>query len=235
MAILSFVRAHLAQYDYPPTVREIGAELGMRSPSTVHEHLKRLEAKGYVVRDLRGGPRTLRVTHPGSGQLPRRPQPACRVPPAQLAATEEQDGANEDDYADDEAQRATCGGGSGGSAAIGEQLVVRLGDVQRSLDTWELGGFGKAIKQRVMERDGFRCYICGREQGLHVHHVVPRSQGGSHSMANLVTLCSGCHRSVECGDVSVAVRQCVIRATKGKRQEAPAPSAAADCLNCEGG
>ncbi len=34
-----------------PSVREIGHALGMRSPSTVHQHLTVLESKGYIKRD----------------------------------------------------------------------------------------------------------------------------------------------------------------------------------------
>lgn len=36
---------------YGPTVREICADLGLSSPSTVHVHLRTLEQKGYIVRD----------------------------------------------------------------------------------------------------------------------------------------------------------------------------------------
>jgi len=33
--------------------------------------------------------------------------------------------------------------------------------------------------------------MTGKE--LHVHHVVPRSEGGTNDLSNLVTLCSRCH------------------------------------------
>lgn len=35
---------------FPPTVREIGAELGMHSPSTVQQHIKKLVSAGLVER-----------------------------------------------------------------------------------------------------------------------------------------------------------------------------------------
>lgn len=42
--ILSFTDEH----GYPPTVREIGDHLGLKSPSTVHFHLKGLRASGLI-------------------------------------------------------------------------------------------------------------------------------------------------------------------------------------------
>lgn len=54
----------------------------------------------------------------------------------------------------------------------------------------------------VYRRDGYTCQRCGAEGGphgdveLHAHHVVPKSQGGSHSLNNLTTLCYSCHNAV---------------------------------------
>ena len=48
----------------------------------------------------------------------------------------------------------------------------------------------------VRERDGFCCARCGQGGSLHVHHRVPRSQGGMDIAANLITLCHACHRYV---------------------------------------
>ncbi len=42
--ILRFTRDH----GYPPSVREIGAAVHLKSPSTVHFHMKKLEAEGYI-------------------------------------------------------------------------------------------------------------------------------------------------------------------------------------------
>ena len=42
--ILQYTKAH----GYPPAVREIGAAVNLKSPSTVHFHMKKLEAKGYI-------------------------------------------------------------------------------------------------------------------------------------------------------------------------------------------
>jgi len=47
--IVSFGREH----GYPPSVREIGSAVGLRSPSTVHTHIKSLKAMGYIQKDDR--------------------------------------------------------------------------------------------------------------------------------------------------------------------------------------
>ena len=49
--IYDFVVAYARKHGYPPTVREIGAEVGLASPSTVHVHLAKLEQAGYLRRD----------------------------------------------------------------------------------------------------------------------------------------------------------------------------------------
>jgi 5-methylcytosine-specific restriction endonuclease McrA len=53
-----------------------------------------------------------------------------------------------------------------------------------------------ALRKAVLARDQHRCRApgCGSRKFLEVHHVIPREQGGSHAAANLVTLCSRCHR-----------------------------------------
>ena len=46
--ILAFIEQFSAREGYPPSVREIGDALGLKSPSTVHFHLKHLEELGYI-------------------------------------------------------------------------------------------------------------------------------------------------------------------------------------------
>lgn len=50
-AILACIRDHVAQYGYPPAVRDIGKAVGLSSSSTVHAHLARLEKMGLLRRD----------------------------------------------------------------------------------------------------------------------------------------------------------------------------------------
>ena len=50
-AVMDSIEKCIREKGYGPTVREICADLGLSSPSTVHVHLKTLEQKGYIVRD----------------------------------------------------------------------------------------------------------------------------------------------------------------------------------------
>jgi len=49
--ILSYIHDTIAVRGYPPSVREIGEAVGLKSTSTVHGHLIRLEKKGLLLRD----------------------------------------------------------------------------------------------------------------------------------------------------------------------------------------
>jgi 5-methylcytosine-specific restriction endonuclease McrA len=52
------------------------------------------------------------------------------------------------------------------------------------------------IRQLVLERDNFKCRICGRmhhEILLDVHHIVPWRISKDNSVGNLITLCRSCH------------------------------------------
>ncbi|MDR7418471.1 MAG: transcriptional repressor LexA [Armatimonadota bacterium] len=49
--ILSHIARCIRRTGIVPSVREIGHALGMRSPSTVHQHLSALSRKGYLRRD----------------------------------------------------------------------------------------------------------------------------------------------------------------------------------------
>jgi repressor LexA len=48
--ILAFIRSYLGEHNYPPTIREIGAAVGISSTSVVKYNLERLEEKGHIDR-----------------------------------------------------------------------------------------------------------------------------------------------------------------------------------------
>ena len=48
--IYDFILAFTGEHGYPPSVREIGAAVGLKSPSTVHFHIKGLEEAGVIVK-----------------------------------------------------------------------------------------------------------------------------------------------------------------------------------------
>lgn len=52
------------------------------------------------------------------------------------------------------------------------------------------------IRREVLARDRNTCRRrgCGHTRHLHLHHLVPRADDGTHSSENLVTLCPGCHQ-----------------------------------------
>ncbi|HHW72542.1 MAG TPA: transcriptional repressor LexA [Firmicutes bacterium] len=50
--ILDYIKSEVTAKGYPPSVREIGNAVGLRSSSTVHGHLTKLEELGYIRRDL---------------------------------------------------------------------------------------------------------------------------------------------------------------------------------------
>lgn len=49
--ILDFIRQAKADNGYPPSYREICDGVGLKSTSTIHGHLDRLEKKGYIRKD----------------------------------------------------------------------------------------------------------------------------------------------------------------------------------------
>lgn len=49
--ILDYLKEEIMAKGYPPSVREIGEAVGLKSTSTVHGHLERLEKKGIIRRD----------------------------------------------------------------------------------------------------------------------------------------------------------------------------------------
>ena len=50
--ILDVLKKYISNYGYPPTVREIGKEIGLSSPATIHFHLTKLEEKGYIKKNI---------------------------------------------------------------------------------------------------------------------------------------------------------------------------------------
>lgn len=49
--IYNFIKSQIKQKGYPPSVREICTAVGLRSTSTVHSYLEKLERRGFIKRD----------------------------------------------------------------------------------------------------------------------------------------------------------------------------------------
>lgn len=71
--IWNFLVEYVDRHGYPPTVREIGEQVGLASPSTVHAHLANLERAGLLKRD---------PTKPRALELIGREKPEPRPEPA---------------------------------------------------------------------------------------------------------------------------------------------------------
>lgn len=61
-SIYEYICSYSAEHGYPPSVREIGAAVGLASPSTVHMHLQVLQEQGLIKRDSKK-PRAIEVVN----------------------------------------------------------------------------------------------------------------------------------------------------------------------------
>lgn len=66
--ILEFIQERIRTKGYPPSVREIGEAVGLKSSSTVHAHLVQLEEKGYIRKDPTK-PRTIIPVNPDAAEM----------------------------------------------------------------------------------------------------------------------------------------------------------------------
>ncbi|MEM0202473.1 MAG: HNH endonuclease [Archaeoglobaceae archaeon] len=54
-------------------------------------------------------------------------------------------------------------------------------------------GTWKNIRNLVLERDNYRCRVCGKNNASQVHHIIPKKEGRTEELSNLITLCGRCH------------------------------------------
>lgn len=66
--VLHFIVDCMKESGYPPTIREIGAGLRIKSTNGVNDHLKALERKGYIERDTSKS-RAIQLTHYAEEEL----------------------------------------------------------------------------------------------------------------------------------------------------------------------
>ncbi|WP_433731097.1 LexA family protein [Actinoplanes sp. CA-051413] len=65
--ILAYIRAHHAQHGYAPSLRDIGAHVGLSTPSAVAYQVRELERMGWI-RRAPGVARALVVLNPDDGR-----------------------------------------------------------------------------------------------------------------------------------------------------------------------
>ncbi|MBO7402864.1 MAG: transcriptional repressor LexA [Lachnospiraceae bacterium] len=68
--VLDFIKKFILEKGYPPTVRDIGIGVDLKSTASVHFHLEQLEKEGYIRKDP-SKPRTIEIVD-DEFNLPRR-------------------------------------------------------------------------------------------------------------------------------------------------------------------
>ena len=79
-----------------------------------------------------------------------------------------------------------------------EKIKDARGNWQLKGKTQRNEGPSPAARLRVLNRDRYTCVYCGRhgsEAELHVDHIQPVANGGSHHISNLQTTCRHCNQS----------------------------------------
>jgi hypothetical protein len=63
-----------------------------------------------------------------------------------------------------------------------------------------------ALRRRVLARDRGRCRVpwCRSSRNIDQHHFIPRSEGGEHTLENLITLCESHHIALHQGALIVS-------------------------------
>ncbi len=77
--ILDIIDGSMRDRGYPPSVREIGAKVGLTSPSTVHTHLAALQRLGFLKRDPTK-PRAIEVRWDPNSNIAIERRPVRHVP-----------------------------------------------------------------------------------------------------------------------------------------------------------
>lgn len=78
--IYNYILTFTSEHGYPPSVREIGAAVGLKSPSTVHFHMKGLEEAGVIVK-AEGKTRAISLPGVPRGGVPEEDRPRTNQVP----------------------------------------------------------------------------------------------------------------------------------------------------------
>ena len=162
--ILEVIRASVRDRGYPPSIREIGEEVNLASPSSVAHQLRALERKGYIRRDPHL-PRAMEVLNPDAPPASRRLAPG------------EDEGATTASFGDGSADLVSAttlvpviGRIAAGGPILAEQVVETVFPLPQ-----ELVGDGELFLLRVVGESMIDAAICDGDW------VVVRSQPSAES------------------------------------------------------
>ncbi len=68
----------------------------------------------------------------------------------------------------------------------------------------------------IKERDSNRCRFCGHDTDIEVHHITPKSLGGTNHEFNLITLCKNCHMFIHCNPMGRMCKSELIKSSMVK-------------------
>lgn len=54
----------------------------------------------------------------------------------------------------------------------------------------------KHTRRKLEQAWNYQCAICGQNDFLEAHHIIPKEKGGSDEYDNLILLCACCHASI---------------------------------------
>ncbi len=66
------------------------------------------------------------------------------------------------------------------------------------------------VREYVLYRDNHTCQACNgksKDKVLNVHHIIPRTAGGTNKPDNLITLCESCHKAYHSGKIKLEVKK----------------------------
>ena len=63
-----------------------------------------------------------------------------------------------------------------------------LQDEHEAINSWPI------VRRKVLARCDHKCTICGSDEEIEIHHIVPVQDGGMMDMGNLTAVCFKCHR-----------------------------------------
>lgn len=54
----------------------------------------------------------------------------------------------------------------------------------------------KQTRRKIEQAWNYQCAICGNNDFLEVHHIIPKEKGGTDDYDNLILLCARCHSGI---------------------------------------